>query len=80
MSRNDRTTAENAKKIIVIDGCYNRCALRILENDGVKVDKYLILLKDLKIEKLGSFKTFEYSQADFEKAVNEIIKICEGGI
>lgn len=44
------------------------------------MDKYLILLKDLKIEKLGPFKTFEYSQADFEKAVNEIIKICEGGI
>ncbi len=34
----------------------------------------------LYIKRRKPFKTFEYSQSDFEKAINEIIKICEGGI
>ncbi|MGQ4873086.1 MAG: putative zinc-binding protein [Promethearchaeia archaeon] len=72
-----RKTTENAKNIIVIDGCYNRCAKRILEKDGFKVDKYLNLFKDLGIEKGGPFKTFEYSQAELEKAVNAIINISK---
>jgi len=72
-----RTTTEKAKNIIVIDGCYNQCALRIIEKDGFKVNKYLNLLKDLKIEKLGPFKPFEYSQADFEKAINAILELSK---
>ena len=72
-----RITTERAKSNIVIDGCYNRCARRILEKEGFKVDKYLNLLKDLKIEKLGPFKTFEYTQEDLDKAVEAILNICE---
>jgi uncharacterized metal-binding protein len=71
-----RKTTERVKKIIVIDGCYNKCAKTILEKDGFKIDRYLNLLLDLKIPKLGPFKPFDYSKDDLEKAVNEIIKIC----
>lgn len=72
-----RKSTENAKRIIVIDGCYNKCTKKILEKDGFQVDKYLNLLLDLKIPKIGPFKPFDYSKEDLEKAVNEIIKLCE---
>jgi len=72
-----RRSTENAKRIIVIDGCYNKCTKKILEKDGFQVDKYLNLLLDLKIPKIGPFKPFDYSKEDLEKAVNEIIKLCE---
>jgi len=71
-----RKTTEKAKRIIVIDGCYNKCAKKILEKDGFKINRYLNLLLDLKIPKIGPFKPFDYSEEDLEKAVNEIIKIC----
>jgi uncharacterized metal-binding protein len=71
-----RKTTEQAKRIIVIDGCYNKCAKKILEANGFKVDKYLNLLLDLDIPKIGPFKTFDYSQEDLEKAVNEIVKMA----
>jgi uncharacterized metal-binding protein len=71
-----RQSTEQAKKIIVIDGCYNKCAKKILEKDGFKIDKYLNLLLDLKIPKIGPFKPFDYSKEDFDKAVYEIIKLC----
>lgn len=72
-----RKTTERAKTIIVVDGCYNRCARKILERDGIKVDRYLNLLHDLKIPKIGPFKPFDYSKEDLEKAVDAIVKLCE---
>ena len=71
-----RKTTERAKRIIVVDGCYNKCATKILDKAGFKIDKTLNLLLDLKIPKIGPFKPFDYSEEDLEKAVNEIIKIC----
>jgi len=73
-----RKTTEKAKTIIVIDGCQNRCATKILEKDGFKIDKSLNLLQDLKIPKIGPFKPFDYEEEDLEKTVAEIIRLCEG--
>jgi len=73
-----RKTTEKAKTIIVIDGCPNRCATKILEKDGLKIDKNLNLLQDLKIPKIGPFKPFDFTEEDMEKTVAEIIKLCEG--
>jgi len=73
-----RKTTEKAKTIIVIDGCPNRCATKILEKDGLKIDKYLNLVQDLKIPKVGPFKPFDFTEEDMEKTVAEIIKLCEG--
>jgi uncharacterized metal-binding protein len=73
-----RRTAERAKRIIVVDGCYNKCATKILERAGFKIDKTLNLLLDLKIPKIGPFKPFDYKEEDLEKAVAEIIRLCEG--
>ena len=71
-----RETTERARRIIVIDGCYNKCAKKILEKDGFKIDRYLNLLLDLKIPKIGPFKSFDYGGEDLERVANGIIKIC----
>ncbi len=71
-----RKTTERAKKIIVVDGCLNKCATKILEKDGIKIDKTLNLVLDLKIPKIGPFKPFDYKEEDLENTVNEIIRLC----
>ncbi|MGM0427744.1 MAG: putative zinc-binding protein [Thermodesulfobacteriota bacterium] len=73
-----RKTTEKAKAIIAIDGCQNKCATKILEKDGFKIDKTLNLLQDLKIPKIGPFKPFDFRKEDMEKTVAEIIRLCEG--
>ena len=72
-----RKTTEKAKTIIAIDGCYNKCTKKILEKEGIMIDKYLNLLLDLKIPKIGPFKPFDYKEEDLERTVNEIIKLCK---
>jgi uncharacterized metal-binding protein len=71
-----RNATKQAKRIIVIDGCYNKCATKILERAGFKVDKTLNLMLDLKIPKIGPFKPFDYKEEDLKRAVAEIIRIC----
>jgi uncharacterized metal-binding protein len=72
-----RKTTEKAKTIIAIDGCHNKCATKILEKDGFKIDKTLNLLLDLKIPKIGPFKPFDYKAEDLDRTVKEIIRLCE---
>jgi len=60
--------------IIVIDGCRNECARKILNTLGIKYEKYLNLEYDLQINKLGPFTTLEYSEKDVEKVSSAIIK------
>ena len=52
--------------IIVIDGCHNRCASKILDQLGIHYDEY-INLEDLGIKKLGPFTAVKYDQDDLEK-------------
>ena len=73
-----RKTTQAAKRIIAIDGCANRCATRIVEKSGFKVDKSLNLVKDLAIEKRGPFRAFDYTPEELQKAVDAIVRICEG--
>ncbi|MGQ4875632.1 MAG: putative zinc-binding protein [Promethearchaeia archaeon] len=67
-----RKSTEKAKKIIVIDGCYNHCTEKILNKVGIKADKYLNLYEDLKIPKIGPFKPLDYSNEDKERAIETI--------
>ena len=72
-----RKTTDKARTIIAIDGCYNKCTAKILEKDGIEINKSLNLLQDLKIPKIGPFKPFDYKQDDLDRAVAEIIRLCE---
>jgi len=73
-----KKTVQAAKRIIAIDGCANCCASRIIEQAGFKVDRELNFVKDLSIEKRGPFKPFSYTEEEHRKAVEAIVKICEG--
>ena len=72
-----KKTTQAAKRIIVVDGCANRCATRIIEKSGFKVDKSLNLVKDLAIEKRGPFRAFDYTPEELQKTIDAIIRICE---
>ena len=74
-----KKTTQAAKRIIVVDGCANRCTSRIVEKSGFKVDKSLNLAKDLAIEKRGPFRPFDYTPEELQKAVDAIVRICEDG-
>ena len=63
--------------LIVIDGCRNECARKILNTLGIKYEKYLNLEYDLQINKLGPFTTLEYSEEDVEKVSSAIIKMVQ---
>jgi uncharacterized metal-binding protein len=71
-----RNATKQAKRIIVIDGCYNKCATKILERVGFKVDKTLNLMLDLKIPKIGRSSPLTTKRKDLKRAVAEIIRIC----
>jgi uncharacterized metal-binding protein len=73
-----KKTTQGAERIIAIDGCANRCASKIIERAGFKVDKELNFVKDLSIEKRGPFRPFDYTEEELHKAVEAIVKICEG--
>lgn len=66
-------TMQNLERVVVVDGCPNSCAHKVVEKTGSKMDAYLNLGKDLGIKKIGPFKPMEYSPEDFEKAVQAII-------
>ena len=60
--------------LIVIDGCPNECAKKVLNALGIRYDKYLNLEYDLGIKKLGPFSTMGYSEEDVEKVTSAIMK------
>lgn len=73
-------TMQGIEKVLVIDGCPNSCARKVVEKAGSKMDAYLNLGKDLGIKKIGPFKPMEFSPEDFEKAVQAIMdKVRENG-
>jgi uncharacterized metal-binding protein len=73
-----KKTTQGAKRIIAIDGCANRCASKIIEQAGFKVDRALNLVKDLSVEKRGPFRPLDYTEEELQKTVEAIINICEG--
>jgi uncharacterized metal-binding protein len=65
------------KKIIVIDGCHQSCALKIARSLGIKPDAYVNLELDLGIKKKGPFTTFQYTYDEYVKVRNYIKKQIE---
>jgi uncharacterized metal-binding protein len=57
---------KSIKHLIVVDGCHNRCASKILSQLGISYDSY-INLEELGIKKLGPFTTLDYTEEELEK-------------
>ena len=72
-----KKTTQAAQRIIAIDGCANRCTSKIIEQAGFKVNRALNLVKDLSIEKRGPFRPFDYTEEEFQKTVEAIVRICD---
>ena len=65
------------KNLIVIDGCKNECAKKIMDNLGINYKNYINLDYDLEIEKMGPFTTLKYSMDEVKKVKLEILKRVE---
>ena len=63
--------------IVVVDGCKNTCAKKVLEKLNLKYDAYLNIEKDIGIKKIGPFSSLQYSQDDVVRVKNEIKKLIE---
>jgi len=57
--------------LIVVDGCHNKCASRILSQLNINYQAY-INLEELGLKKLGPFTTLEYSDEELEKVYQAI--------
>jgi len=63
---------KEAEKIVVVDGCPLKCAKKIVEDSGFKIDQYINLVEDLHFEK---GKPLDYTDEDVETVVNEILRV-----
>ena len=66
--------------LIVIDGCHNSCAKKILEANGIKPSIYINLEYDLGFKKEGPFTTFNYKEDSVEKIVSYILSKINKGV
>ena len=71
-------TMQGLERVVVIDGCPNACARKIVEKTGARMDAYINLGKDLKIKKIGPFKPLAYSQEDLDLAVAALLFAVQG--
>ena len=67
------------EKIIVVDGCHNACARRLLPGVGIEPAIYLNLEKDLGIAKNGPFTSLEFTDLEVQAVANALITLIETG-
>ncbi len=65
--------ARDARRMIVINGCANRCASKILENMGIKIDYEITIAK----EGVDKLPTLDFDQQDVLRLSGKIMKDLE---
>jgi len=65
--------------LVVIDGCHNECAKKILDNVKINPSIYINLEYDLGFKKEGPFTTFNYKEKDVENIVKHILNVLKKG-
>ncbi len=66
------------ERLVVIDGCHNECAKKILERLKIKYDAYINLENDFGIKKIGPFSTLLVSEEKIQRVKNAVEKILRG--
>ena len=66
--------AQRARKLIVINGCGNRCASKVLERLGIPYDYETVIAKE-GVEKVP---TLDFDMADVERIAEKIAKEALG--
>jgi len=64
-------------KIIVVDGCHNACARRLLAGVGIEPAIYLNLEEDLGIAKNGPFTSLEFTDLEVQAVANALVTLIE---
>ena len=70
--------AKKIERLVVIDGCHNECAKKILDRLGIKYNAYINLENDLGIKKIGPFSTLLLSEEKIQRVKNVVEEILEG--
>ena len=60
---------------VVIDGCHNECARRLLEQVGIIPDAYLNLEQDLHLNKQGPFTSLDFTSDDVPQVADAITTV-----
>lgn len=68
---------KNIEHLIVIDGCHNECARKLLAGFGIEPTTYLNLEADLHFKKQGPFTSLDYTGEQVELVVNAILAAIE---
>ncbi len=68
--------AEKSKKLIVINGCANKCASKILDQKGIKYD-YSVTISELGVKKAS---TLDFDEENVKKITEKILKNLEKDI
>lgn len=61
-------------KIVVIDGCHNACARKLLAKAGIKPSIYLNLEEDLGMAKSGPFTSLEFTDHEVKEIVEALME------
>ena len=68
---------KNIEHLIVIDGCHNECARKLLAGFGIEPTTYLNLEADLHFKKQGPFTSLDYTGEQVELVVHAILAAIE---
>ena len=60
-------------QLIVIDGCHNECARKIVANAKIDPSIYINLEYDLGFQKEGPFSTFNYEEDSVKSIVDHVL-------
>ncbi len=63
-------------RIVVVDGCHNECARRLLARIGIVPDAYLNLETDLGLRKIGPFTGLEFTDGQVGTVADALAAIC----
>jgi len=60
-------------KIVVVDGCHNQCARKLLAGFGIEPAVYLNLEADLGLTKRGPFTSLEFTEQEVQAVAEALI-------
>jgi len=65
---------EHIEKRVIVDGCHQSCAKRLLAEKGIVADVYINLETDLQMTKHGPFTSLEFTQEEVRQVADAIMK------
>jgi uncharacterized metal-binding protein len=77
--RRQSNLVRSIEKFIVVDGCHNECARRLLAGVGIEPAMYLNLEEDLGIAKRGPFTGLEFTGQEVQAVADALVAAIHAG-